>query len=828
MSRPLHFSFTPRSITTRLVFSFLAVSLVPLAAVLYMSLTFANNILTEKAIETSSVQAQQHTAELEATLTQIRNDVLFLSNTPPIQGIIRATDNGGTDPTDNSSLEDWKSRLATIFIEKERSNNLYLQLRYLDAQGNEVVRVERDNNSVSRTPEDKLQFKGDRYYVAEALQQAPGEIYTSPIDLNREGTPPTIQVPHTPVLRIATPIIDQEGQQRGVVMVNVDAGSLVNTFPADPATHAQHKQEITVDQDGYYIQTAEKDRLWGSPTNLNTGQRIHNDYPDVADDLLSGSAQTILLAEETISTVPLFFDPQRTDRFWVVLEIIPTAESFAAINQLRTRMGILAILVTLLITILSYLISRTIANPILALQRGAETIQEGDLDHLVGTDTPDEIGQLSRTIDAMTAAIKESQQEVEEKVQEQTLGIATQKEKLETQQKAIINILEDVEDEKEYAEKLATDLQKFQLAVASATDGIVFTSADAEIVYVNNAWQQITGYSEKEALGQNPRLLKSGKTPQAVYDAMWNTIKKGKPFITEDIVNKRKNGTEYNAQLSIYPITGDDGTVELFVGIEQDITKRKQIDQAKTEFVSLASHQLRTPLSTINWYAELLLDGDAGEVATQQREYLEEIYKGNQRMVQLVNALLNVSRIELGTFSVEPEELRVAEIAEQVLKELQPQIEKKRLQLHKDIEDIPPMQADPNLMNIVFQNLLSNAVKYTPEEGSVSLTVKTIAKGIPLHHQTVGEESLFITVTDTGYGIPENQQKEIFSKLFRADNVQQKDTEGTGLGLYIIKSIIEHSHGTVWFESKENEGTSFHVLMPLTGMASKEGSKRLS
>ena len=266
------------------------------------------------------------------------------------------------------------------------------------------------------------------------------------------------------------------------------------------------------------------------------------------------------------------------------------------------------------------------------------------------------------------------------------------------------------------------------------------------------------------------------------------------------------------------------GAVEVF----RDVTNEREIDKAKSEFVSLASHQLRTPLSTINWYAEILLEGDAGTLTEDQKKYLQEIYTGNQRMVALVNALLNVSRIELGTFTVQPTDTDMKKLIQDVASEQEPQIKERNINFSCKLSDtIPHMQVDAELMWMVFQNLLSNAIKYTPPGGSVTFSMSTKDPGDKLDGKAIKEKSLCVSVEDTGYGIPESQKDKIFTKLFRADNVKEKDAEGTGLGLYIVRSIVEHSGGEIWFESKQDEGTTFYVLLPMTGMKERKGTKAL-
>ena len=187
-------------------------------------------------------------------------------------------------------------------------------------------------------------------------------------------------------------------------------------------------------------------------------------------------------------------------------------------------------------------------------------------------------------------------------------------------------------------------------------------------------------------------------------------------------------------------------------------------------------------------------------------------------MIELVNDLLNVSRLELGTFAVNPVDISIVKIAEDICRELSPQIETKHLDFEKSFDEKLPEKysADPKLLTMIFQNLLSNAVKYTPEKGKVSLVVKK------------EKSTILIKISDTGYGIPKDQQGNIFKKLFRADNVREKDTEGTGLGLYIIKTIVETVKGSIWFESEKNKGTTFFVRLNLKGMASKKGEKALT
>ncbi|OGF27773.1 hypothetical protein A2331_06730 [Candidatus Falkowbacteria bacterium RIFOXYB2_FULL_34_18] len=266
-----------------------------------------------------------------------------------------------------------------------------------------------------------------------------------------------------------------------------------------------------------------------------------------------------------------------------------------------------------------------------------------------------------------------------------------------------------------------------------------------------------------------------------------------------------------------------------------DVSKDTELAKAKTDFVTLASHQLRTPLSIIKWYVDFLVTGEAGEINKEQKKYLEEVYLSNERLIELVNALLDVSRIDVGTFSIEPEPTDIVERAENALRKYLPQIKQKEIHLKKAYDDIPKINLDPRLTKMVFDIVISNAVKYTNKGGMIKITIKKT------------ENNILTQVSDSGCGIPREQQPKVFSKLFRADNVRRMESVGTGLGLYIAKAVIEKSGGKIWFESpslefllseeykgkkitpdKANKGTTIFFTIPLKGMKKKLGTKKLS
>ncbi|MBI2120894.1 MAG: PAS domain-containing protein [Parcubacteria group bacterium] len=388
--------------------------------------------------------------------------------------------------------------------------------------------------------------------------------------------------------------------------------------------------------------------------------------------------------------------------------------------------------------------------------------------------------------------------------------------------KDVETVLQSKTDELEKANEIVKQEKvKYEALLTSIGDGMIATNKDGEILVINPQAVKMLGRDAASSMGkffvdivpieQNEKeeMIPVGERP------VFRTLLSGTRITTVSYYFKA-DGTKFPVAVTSAPILLDGRIIGAIV-VFRDITKEREIDKSKTEFVSLASHQLRTPLSAIRWYSEMLDSEKLGPLNANQKDYLSEIYKSNIRMIDLVNALLNVSRIDMGTFAIEPELMDIKEIAESVLKELFVKIQESNIRVTAFYqEDFPKVNVDPKLMRVVIQNLLSNAIKYTPKGGHVEFSL------------TKDEKNMLIQVTDSGIGIPAGVQEKIFTKLFRADNARVVESEGTGLGLYIIKSITERGGGRAWFFSTENKGTTFFVELPLSGMNAVQGAKDLA
>ena len=467
---------------------------------------------------------------------------------------------------------------------------------------------------------------------------------------------------------------------------------------------------------------------------------------------------------------------------WGIVVKIDQQELEAKAANFQTTLFVLAIIITLFSLIVAYVIARSIVMPIEYLTEKAIDIGKGvntvkiDKSHPVYTQK-DEIGVLAMAFYSMIESLKSFSRGLEDKIQERT-----------------------------------RDLKKFQQAVDSATDGIVITDTEHEIIYTNRAWEKMTGYVSQDAIGKTPKILQSGQTPRDVYEEMYQRLGEGESFHSEAFINKRKNGTTYNAEISIYPIKDNEETI-FFVGLEQDVTQRKNIDKAKSDFVSVASHQLRTPITGIQWTIERFMKKE--KMSKRGKEYLSDMHRSLITLAELVDSLLNVSRIESGGVSVTPTEIDLVVFIKEYLAELKSIEEKKELKLvFKKHPKTLKILSDKNVLRNVVQSIVSNAVEYTPEGGTVEVSIEA------------GADEFLLKVRDTGIGIPLEDQATIFEKFHRAENARLVKTDGSGLGLYVAKKAIDMLGGKVLIRSKVNKGTTFYVNLPLECTA-KEGKKTL-
>ncbi|MBL7150157.1 MAG: HAMP domain-containing histidine kinase [Candidatus Pacebacteria bacterium] len=238
--------------------------------------------------------------------------------------------------------------------------------------------------------------------------------------------------------------------------------------------------------------------------------------------------------------------------------------------------------------------------------------------------------------------------------------------------------------------------------------------------------------------------------------------------------------------------------------IIQGFERLAEANRMKSEFISVASHQLRSPLSNLRWAIELLMSGRLGNIEKKQTEYFKILKENSGRMMELISDLLTVSRIEQRTLPLKKQEFSLENLIKDLILEFKPFIQSSNIEVKLKVEEnLPKILADPSQIRLVAENLLDNAIRYIKDKGEVE--IKLGKKG----------KNLYFEITDSGVGIPKKDKKYIFQKFFRSENILKCQTQGTGLGLYIAKAIIGKSGGKIGFSSQEEVGSTFWFTLPI-------------
>ncbi len=297
-------------------------------------------------------------------------------------------------------------------------------------------------------------------------------------------------------------------------------------------------------------------------------------------------------------------------------------------------------------------------------------------------------------------------------------------------------------------------------------------------------------------------LLDDGKVKKAV-SLLKAKVEHSVPISQEEMcIRQIKKKKELYALVSIYSLEHTSPIPFKHLVTLVDVTREKESERVKTDFLLLASHQLRTPLTAVKWNIDYLLSSDKLGYSDTVRDYLEQIYIGNERMIELITTLLTVSRIEMGTLAPEFARIHINTIIDDILDELAPEMQKRKTKIKIETSGDDELIMDRTMTRIIIHNLLTNAIKYTPVGGDVLITTN------------YSQQNCTISVKDSGYGIPIDEQEKIFTKMFRASNARKVSTNGTGLGLYLCKAFAEKLGGTISFSSEEGKGTTFTITLP--------------
>ncbi len=347
--------------------------------------------------------------------------------------------------------------------------------------------------------------------------------------------------------------------------------------------------------------------------------------------------------------------------------------------------------------------------------------------------------------------------------------------------------------------------QRTAAIVDSAIEGIVVVDSAGIVTNINPSAVQMFETSIADAM-HRPAADLAFFTHQEIADI----VEHSRGATVQPVV-RRRGDRVLSAAVSTLRGQGDETSSGL-VWVLRDVTELAQIDEMKSEFISIVSHELRTPLTAIKGFTDLILEGEVGDISEQQREFLEIVQSNSDRLVALINDMLDISRIEAGRITLNPEEIEISSAIEGAIAALRPLIEDKRLQIQTElVEDPTVIIADRARLQQILINVISNACKYTLEDGWITVRSEAL------------EGQIALSISDTGIGIPPDALPHIFSKFYRVDQPQTRDVSGSGLGLSITKSLVELHGGKIAIASRAGVGTTVRFTLPTRGPADGDG-----
>jgi len=346
---------------------------------------------------------------------------------------------------------------------------------------------------------------------------------------------------------------------------------------------------------------------------------------------------------------------------------------------------------------------------------------------------------------------------------------------------------------------------KDEVLLSSIGDGVFAIDKNAEVIMFNGAAEKITGFLREEVLNKDyqDNLIFLDRTKKPYCESLLEIVKKSEKNQTiGDLYLKKRNGDMFPTIVSAAPIFDAAKQVSGSIIVFRDVTKEKEVEQLKQELISIATHELRTPITGMKGYIDMILGGDTGELNGETKEIITEMSAINQRLADLVDDLLNVGRIEQGRIEIRPEKVDLNEVIKETVKELSIQAEKKKLELTFEEGENFEIKTDPERIKQVLVNLIGNSIKYT-KQGYVKVAVKKEA------------DKISVSVTDSGIGMSKEQMSRLFEKFYRIKTVETRQITGTGLGLWITKKIVEMMGGEIKVTSELGKGSVFTFSLPL-------------
>ncbi len=760
--RPWHSA----TIAGKLVGGFLLISLVPLIALLVLTQHLSHGLMRQMALGQLQQMAQQKVHMADAFAQSSKQDVAKLAQLPMIGQLLRRDASVSNDRRVSlSALADFGGYDDILLITPDR--------RVLYSTANRFP----ENTDLTNP---SLSDGGLVKLVDKVLTSRQGGLSVFA----------NITDPGGPSIYSAAPVL-QNDELIGILAAQIDRQELWQEL-TDTTGLGDTGEVVLAMRDGDNLVTV-------APLRSNPDAAFHQhaaakDNPHLASAIDGGWSLGDSVDYRGVETLAVWASLPSLG--WGMEVKIDRAEALALVSKQRQLVATIAVLTLVAVVILALFASRSLTQPIRVLTAAVRRMSAGDLSQRVHIDADDELGELGRAFNRMTADLRNVWNTIEQQVWQRT---------------------RELEESNREAQKARDELRKFFRAVESSPMSVIITDLDGIIEYVNPHFTESTGYTAEEAQGRRPNLVASGETSSQIYQSLWSTIKSGGEWRGE-FLNRHKDGRTFWEAAFISPVREPGGAITHFIAIEHDITAQKTSEQhlrsakdaaedasrAKSEFLAVMSHEIRTPMNGILGMTQLMLDTP---LSALQRDYLDTVRHSGEALLTLLNDILDFSKLEAGRVELESADFDLPGTIDQVINLMTARARERRLTIQAEIApDVPRfLRGDQGRLRQVLLNLVGNAVKFT-EKGSIRVVVdvEPLSEGAP-----AWPRAYRFSVIDTGIGISQDVQERLFQSFSQADTSISRRYGGSGLGLAICRRLVELHGGQIGVSSQPGQGSTF-------------------
>ena len=765
-----------KGLSSKIYFAFLVAAGVPVMVAGVVGIYSSLETLRQETLHHLEQEVHARAAGMGHFFDQLASELLYLASSSLLYDLA----NSARAP-DGKLPVVARQRLERDYAAFAKAYPYIYQVRFLDAKGHEVVRVDRREGHLVTVPQHELQDKSDRYYLQEGLSHEAGQVYVSPLDLNVERG--QAEKPERPVIRFATPIVDRAGAKRGLLIVNLHAAYILGQI--QEMAGGRGAVAYLFDRSGFYLSRAAGET--GTETfSMQSVEALTDILPrPLLTRVVRGKAGTEVLGKWIFVHAPIAIGQTLADRSdssmeWSVALAFPRGQLFQAIFNLYLLYGVLAL--SLLIAAISgYLLSRHLLRPLTLLSSETEEIARGNFSHRVEIRGDDEIADLGARFNTMTAQLEHSYKALENRKGELEREVQARTADLERERSQLATV------------------------ISNTADGILSANTEGVIVLANHAARRyliggigiLTGRSVREFwpgwdsyAEQSPAVLAAGNFDLATHDR--------------------------TLSLGIAPVMAS-GHPDGFILVVRDVTEerrlqddRRELDRQMFQMEKMATlgevamglaHEIGNPLAGMKAVVQLLLEDKLEEA---QREYLLRVQSEINRLAEFLRTFHG--------FAAPQEMHRVPCHLDQILEDVllwtrkEARTRKVAIEYAPCCDKVPELWADPSQLKQVLLNLVINAIHAMPEGGTIRIGM---CSGMGKAGDGRGEPRMRFCVRDSGVGIDPELMLKIFDPFFTTR------TDGSGIGLAVVKKIILQHGADIHVESSPGHGTCFELEWPI-------------